>query len=337
MSGSQIAYHLRVNKYIDRQLFLESLALVNRFIPLAGHGYVSMAGAYLEDCRVLHQATRITRMYSIEMSQSVVARQEVNRPFGFIQCRRMDSKELVEGFDGVRAALGDQDTNVVVWLDYAAANQRQAQLQQLGTLVPKLITGDVVRITLNAHRPTLGENQEYERLPTAQKPPTLPAWRYDRLREQLGEYMPGDRQSAEHLEKKDGFYRTMIRAVKHVVIGAIQPRAELLAVPVLSTAYDDQHGMVTVTFVVIRKADESEFRQAINWNGWRHNPGPEWDEYTEIQVPHLSMRERHILHVTLGHGGEFGGERPAFLTAAEIEQYQNHYLRYPTFVPADVL
>src|SRR5262245_56055209 len=139
MNGSQIAYHLRVNKYIDRQLFVEALGLVNRFIPLAGHGYVSMAGAYLEDCRVMHQSMRISRMYSFDTEASVLARQAVNRPFGFIRCEQRSSGQVIEGFESVRAALGGAETNVVVWLDYATASKRHEQLQELETLVPKLI------------------------------------------------------------------------------------------------------------------------------------------------------------------------------------------------------
>lgn len=336
MSGSQVAYHLRVNKYIDRQLFMESLGVLNRYRPLSGHGYVSMAGAYLEDCRVLHQATRISRMYSFERSASVVARQTINRPFGFIQLNQHDDKEIVTQFESVREALGGADTNVVVWLDYAAANQRHAQLQQVGALVPKLFEGDVLRVTLNAHRPTLGENHEYERLPPEHKPATLVAWRFGRLKEQLGVYMPADRDSARYLDTKDGFYRTMIRAVKHVVVGVLEPRDELLAFPVLSTAYDDQHGMVTVMCMIIKKAEEERFRQATGWEQWEHKPGPEWDDHADIQVPHLSLRERHILHSTIENGGAFGAECPKFVTEDDLAQYRIHYLRYPTFAPLDM-
>lgn len=337
MSGSQIAYHLRVNKFIDRQLFVETLDLVSRFIPLTGHGYVSMAGAYLEDCRVLHQAIRISRMYSFDTQESVIARQEVNRPFGFIQCQKQSSKQLVENFDSVRNTLSDSEINVVVWLDYANARQRQSQLQELGTLVPKLISGDVVRITLNANRATLGENAEYERLPPEQKSPTLAAWRHARLKDQLGEYFPPDRDDPDHMATKEGLFRTLIRAVKRVVVGTLEARPELIAFPVLSTAYDDQHGMVTISCVILRAEELNEFVQATRWDSWEHKPDTEWDEFTEIQVPHLSMRERHLLHRTIEHGGTFGGDQLQFLTADEFEQYQAHYLRYPTFAPLDIL
>src|SRR5438046_1663193 len=105
MNGSQVAYHLRVNKYIDRQMLIEALDLVNRYAPVERYGYVSMAGPYLEDCRVLHQAVRISRMYSFDTSASVVARQEVNRPYGFVQTSHGSSGKVVREFEQVRAAL----------------------------------------------------------------------------------------------------------------------------------------------------------------------------------------------------------------------------------------
>jgi hypothetical protein len=99
MSGSQLAYHLRVNKYIDRQVFVEVLGLIDRYRPITRYGYVSMAGPYLEDCKVLHQGRRITRMYSFDGNERVLPRQAVNRPFGFIRCECHSSRQTVERVD----------------------------------------------------------------------------------------------------------------------------------------------------------------------------------------------------------------------------------------------
>ncbi len=286
---------------------------------------------------MLHQATHISRMYSFDTNETVLARQELNSPFGFIQCELQSSKQLIENFDSVRNTLGDADLNVVVWLDYPNPKERRSQLQELGALMPKLIAGDVVRITMNAHRTTLGENSVYDSQKSIERPATLAAWRHAKLKEQLGEYLPADRDSDEHMETKEGFYRTLIRAVKRVVVGSLEGRPELAAFPVLATAYDDQHGMVTVTWVILRAEQEDEFVHCAHWDEWEHKPGTEWDQFTEIQVPHLSIRERQCLHRTIERGGAFGGDQPTFVTAAEFEQYQTHYLRYPSYAPLDIL
>src|SRR5262249_47982732 len=153
---------------------------------------------------------------------------------------------------------------------YASASKRQQQLQELETLVPKLVEGDVVRITMNAHRTTLGENAYYTQIPVEQRPATLAAWRHAKLKEQLGDYLPPERDKVEYMDTKEGLYRTMLRSVKHVVVGALQPRSELMPFPVLSSAYEDQHGMITAAFAVIPTGRQDEFRQRTGWDRWDH-------------------------------------------------------------------
>lgn len=339
MNGSQPAYHLRVNKYIDRQLFLETLALVDRFRPVTQYGYVSMAGAYLEDCRVLHQTHRITRMYSFDENEKVLPRQRVNLPYGFIRCECHTSRHTVEQLDSIRAALGGADTNLILWLDYTSPKQRKAQLQELETLVSKLIDCDAVRVTFNANRATLGDRQVHQHLiSSGMMDQSLHAWRHTKLQGQLGDSLPPERDNPAHMESEDGFCRTMLRAVKRAVLGALHPRSELIAFPLLSTVYNDQHHtMATTSFIILRADQQQTFEAAVRWGEWPNQPGPDWDNYLPIQVPHLSLRERFLLHNTISQGGQFSGDTPEFITEEELEQYRMHYHRYPTFAPLDMV
>lgn len=337
MSGSQVPYHLRVNKYIDRELLVESLQLVNRCFPLQPYGYVSMAGPYLEDCRVIHQATGISRMYSFDNDSLVLARQQVNCPFGFIQRHQRSSKQVVQDFQEVRQSLGNDDISVLLWLDYTNPAQRLAQLQEVEALVPHLRSGDIVRVTMNAHRQTLGENKDYIHLPDSVKPPTLQDWRYQQLKGQLGGYLPSACDASEHVSTKAGLCRTIIRALKQVVVRALEPRNELVAFPLLSTAYEDQHTLATVAWLILETEKAGEFRIRARWEEWTYKPGEEWDEFADIQVPHLSLRERHAIHQCMTQADSFSGEQLVFLTTEDLAQYRAHYLRYPTFAPLDVL
>lgn len=346
MTGSQPAYHLRVNKYIDRQLFTESLGLVDRVKTIQTYGYVSMGGPYLEDCRVIHNALGISRMQSFDSDERIVIRQGVNRPFGFITCTQCASRKAVETFREFRNALGGPETNVVTWLDYTMPNQRKEQLQDLSVLVPELIEWDIVRVTMNAHRNTLGENGVYqterdkatsEQLARGGFPSSIAAWRHIRLKEQLGDDLPPDRDDASFLTTQDGFFRTIARAIKRTVVRALESRPQLVAVPLLSTGYSDVHAMATATFIIVSAAGEQAFRDECRWKEWPHDPGDEWDDYTLIQVPHLSLRERHIVHAAMARDSAFGDIEPAFMTGDEIDQYKEHYLRYPTFAPLDVI
>jgi len=243
----------------------------------------------------------------------------------------------VEDFENVRKVLGGPDTNAIVWLDYTSPKDRHDQLQELETLMPKLIAGDVARITMNAHRTTLGENDVYLQVASDRRPHTLAQWRHAKLKVQLGMYLPPERDDPEYLATKDEFYRTMIRAIKRAVVRGLNSRPELLGFPLLSTAYDDQHGMVTATCLILQTEREDQFMCVTRWEEWDHKPGPEWDQLTEIQVPHLSLRERHILHRLIEIDGTFGGDKPGFIEDSAFEQYKTHYLRYPTFAPLESL
>ncbi len=105
MSGSSVAYHLRVNKYVDRRLFVEALEFVARYQAVRDMGYVSMGGGYLEDFRVMHQSLGIQRMLTFDMDEWVVQRQMVNKPYGFVECEVASSGEIVDRFDDVRKRL----------------------------------------------------------------------------------------------------------------------------------------------------------------------------------------------------------------------------------------
>ena len=336
MSGSQVAYHLRVNKFVDRQLFVEALDRVGRFRKLSDYGYISMAGAYLEDCRVLHEAHRISRMHTFDTESTTVERQKINRPYGFIHCEAMSSGEMVDNLDGIRSGFGQQETPVIVWLDYTAPRLRKEQLQEVQRLMPRLLQGDVLRVTLNAERKTLAENTAYQALGNG--PPTLADYRLEKLRAQLGDYLPPDRDDADFLASPEGFVQTLIGSIKLAIIRGLQSRSELRAFPLLSTSYNDgHHSMMTTMIFLLREDERRAFEDRSNWADWPHNPGTDWDNFVEIRVPHLSLRERHLLHETLVSGGEFNSNSHPFISNDELRQYMNHYLRYPTFAPLALL
>lgn len=337
MSGGQVAYHLRINKYIDRQLFMESLRLADRFLPISQYGYVSMAGPYLEDCRLIHRAVGISRMYSFDGESLVVARQRVNRPFGFIKLANKLSGDVVAEFDSVRSELGGEESNVVVWLDYADARNRLEQLREVGLLVPKLIHGDILRVTMNANRNTLGEVYHHQYLQRAGEQSSVSEWRHDRLKSKLGEYLPANRDNPEFLESRSGFFQTILQSIKQSVVKALNARRSLFAKPLLATAYTDSHEMVTICCAILDVAQESRFDRKTRWEIWPYKPGDDWDRFIEIQVPHLSVQERQRIHRMIACGGAYGDKCPSFIETNDLEQYQLHYNRYPTFAPLDVL
>lgn len=345
MSGSTVPYHLRVNKYVDRQLFLELLDVVARYQPLENVAYISMGGGYLEDFRVLHQAFGIRKMLSFDMEDWMVKRQEVNRPYGFIRCRCATSGDIVNDFDGIREELVGSDGRVVVWLDFTEADMRRDQLYELEQLTKKLIHGDVFRITMNAHRPNFGGPEHYQLARKAGQTdqPTQADWWNQQLIEQLQDYMPEDRKGVACIESDDEFAITLARAVKMAAQNGLKPRPTLLIEPLLSVVYADRQQMITMTGLILEGAKRDDFRGRARWSEWRYSPGEMWDDFVRLGVPHLSVKERHQIHgfMATDETTEFVSKLEFLLDAKPeqhkslIEQYVKHYRRYPTFAPVD--
>jgi len=94
MSGSSIAYHLRQNKAIERNLFIELLARVGRVRNISEYEYIGFGGPLLEDYKALHAALRIKRMHSIEREENTFKRQKFNRPATFVKLHHKDSADF---------------------------------------------------------------------------------------------------------------------------------------------------------------------------------------------------------------------------------------------------
>ncbi len=148
MSGQNVPYQLRPNKFVERQLFLDVLDFVRVWDGPSRYVYVSMGGRFLEDFKLINDRFAIEQMISIESDETTWKRAAFNR-LGFIDCRHETSGEFVENLEKL---LSDQaDRRLIVWLDYADANKRGEQLGEFRQLVSKLGSGDVAKITLNAN------------------------------------------------------------------------------------------------------------------------------------------------------------------------------------------
>ena len=224
MSGSSVAYHLRVNKYVDRKLFLEAITLVARYFPVAQYAYVSMGGGYLEDFRAIHQGFGIRQMLSFDMDAWVIGRQLVNRPYGFIRCVRAKSEEIINRLDQEREKLVGSDGNIIIWLDYTEADQRFDQLTDLQNLTSKLIHGDVFRITINAHREAFGSTDKYliSKKTEETDAATATEWWHEQLVEQLGDFLPPERNDSDHMDSPHEFAVSLARSVRRAALGGLE-------------------------------------------------------------------------------------------------------------------
>jgi hypothetical protein len=347
MSGSNVAYHLRVNKYVDRRLLVEALEFVARYQAVRDMGYVSMGGWYLEDFRVMHQSLGIRRMLTFDIDEWVVRRQTVNKPYGFIECEVASSGEILDSFDDIRKRLVGPSGNVIVWLDYTIPSKRYDQLAELEQLTSLLIHGDVFRITLNASRSSFGTNEQYQIKKKAGQTDksTLPEWWQEKMADQLKDYLAVERDRAELLETEAEFARTLLWAIKKAALNGLHSRAELTVEPLLAVYYSDGQGMVTFAGLVLEADRRNEFLERARWAEWPHAPGQQWDDFVKLDVPNVSLRERQMIHCKME---SISWPFAAYLLGFQLDgnlnthkelvtQYLMHYRRYPTFAPSDIL
>lgn len=335
MSGADVPYQLRPNKFVERQLFLECLDKLSLVKPIQEYVYVSMGGRFLQDFQMMHTRFNLKELVSIEDDDITYDRQVFNRPHSFITCRNQNSEEFIAGFDDFASEY--KKKNFVIWMDYASSKERKAQLEELRDLVSKLTVFDTVKITMNANKTTLGGQKlgdEQDRLQQR---------RFNNLKSQLGDTFPDD-----PIEQSDitdeGLARILGLAVKKSVLKGVEGCPGLTAIPVAQFRYSDgQHQMFTSTVVLWDEQSVSKLQRKARLVDWPY-AAQSWDAVQQIAIPDLSWKERIALNeLIFSEPLEQVHAKMSFRLARDkevsmfaLEQYAEHYRRIPGFVRAEI-
>lgn len=330
MNGAAVPYHLRPNKFIDRQIFVETLGRIAAYTDLSKYSYVSMGGKYLEDFKVIHSNFGIVKMFSIEKDRAAAQRQEFNKPFDFIECRKMSSGDLVANFERFQHDLKTE--NSVTWLDYTSSD-RGEQLREFQALVAKLNVGDVVKITINAAMSSFVEPTRNESRGTYKKK-LLAA-----TQESLGDYFISKLAKLAKMTSS-GISEILFEAIKKAANqGIFQGSGGPKVKPLVLTRYRDGQQMVTASLIVIGRSDAALFTRKSRINKWPLH-SRSWVDIKEISVPDLSIKEKLEIDKGLFVGDLEDCHRklPFRLDKSEgkslnsYKSYFDHYRRYPTFL-----
>jgi hypothetical protein len=277
MSGNVIAYHLRQNKAIERNLFIELLRRVGYARNISEYQYIGFGGPFLEDYKQIHNALRITAMHSIERDENTHRRQNFNRPVSFINLHHCESHEFF------RETL-NTEKNSVVWLDYTAPKELGAQLNEFVTVAAKLGEFDVLKLTLNANPTSLGHTEA----PRADRQ----SLRLQTLSERVGNFMPPSLAATDMTAT--GYPEVLLKCIQYAANSLSGRSGNLTFQPVASFKYSDGgHTMLTITGVMLRAGQKSarDFLRISRLKHWEFsNLG--WDTPIEISVPSLSIKER---------------------------------------------
>ncbi|CAI1870734.1 Uncharacterised protein [Serratia quinivorans] len=281
-NGNNIPYHLRHNKAIERNLFVDLLFKINKEINISEYTYVSFGGPYLEDFKIIHNAIKIKKMISLEQEINTHNRQQFNMPLSCISIGK--NPETASEF--INRYIFDGKS--IVWLDYTEPAKINEQLNEIEALTNKLKPYDIFKVTLNAHSETLGRDasKSYSTDPRE--------YRASRLEEILDQYCPYQIEADNVSSKK--YPKVLLDAIKKASFRGVSSRKNIIVQPLSSFIYADGQTMLTATAIILEKNElaNEKFFEDSRLNTWpfleRH-----WNTSKKINIPLISIKERmHI-------------------------------------------
>jgi hypothetical protein len=308
-------YHLRPNKCIDRHLFQQTLIGLSRFLDIHDYKYIGFGSFMFDDFKLLHDTLNISRMVSLEIDPEVYERAKYNLPYKCISVVNTSSDQYI-----AELALEDNDHSIF-WLDYTNPRDLGMQLADFASLLGKLNSLDIVRITLNANPASLGE----------------PDNRCQTLKERVVEqYLPNNLDTINFTHRE--YPKVLLQILKSIATQILMgnpPYSPNYLLPLFSCVYKDGQQMLTFTGIVVAsEQNEEDVRRALT--GFPHNSF-KWDDPCVIKVPALTIRELSNLsrHLPVCLGAEELIEQFPFLFSKKdkesIESYIKYYKYYPHY------
>jgi hypothetical protein len=288
MSGENVAYHLRQNKYVERQLFVEILSHLDRVRRIRDYVYVGFGGPYMEDFKLLHSTFGISRMISLEELEWVLPRQRFNQPFGCVGITKLSSAEFVERYEDILASYGHR--NVITWFDFADPGKISEELADLQGLLRQSIPFDVVKITLNANL-----NALFQPSGTVTKE-EIKARRFQKFKGRLKNLVPPG--ASEEMMTPEQYPALLLRAVQLAVTEELTGKP-IIYHPISAFTYSDtEHRMLTLTGIVLTAGGQKVFLDESGIRDFEFATNS-WSDHIEVSIPNLSAREKLYLDQVL--------------------------------------
>ncbi|EMN5545005.1 hypothetical protein RVX52_000765 [Enterobacter cloacae] len=324
MSGGYIPYHLRHNKSIDREVFLEGLSKLNRVFDISSYTYIGFGGPMLEDFRHVHSKMTISHLISLEEDPVIFKRQLYNQPFVCIDCRKLESSQFIENHP--------YDKPTITWLDYASAKKIGKDLDDIKSLSTKVSDGDILKVTF----------------------PVNPASYYNRKHGETAESFAQNFEKAVksklsrsyttynfNVSEKDVSPKNLITLMSDILIDAYKlalerglsgRRKPMVYIPLVINRYNDGvHTMLTIFGVFRYKELYRETMELCQLNDWNFISN-HWKDIQEISIPTLTIKEKIELDSHLPLRNKYmKAAMDISLSEEESKNYFKYYRLYPNF------
>ena len=325
-SGSNLPYHLRIRKEIERYLFIEQIRLILLYLKEkpSEYSYVSMAGPFSWDFKKMYEYFDFKYFISYETEEGVFKRQKFNAPFSKIIYKNDDIGVFINDypdFEKKRGGHRERLGKVVVWLDYT--DFKETCIKTFKEIVEKADVGSIVKITVKAHAAGLREDKGESNLKDI---------KIGILRNRLGAHFNGYMYENNSLTHKE--YPKAV--LKHLlaIAGDATLKSDKKFVPTSSYIYEDGVCMLTLTGTIIKKCDEKAFLKSPEFSKWDFRIKKVEGEYAyeEISVPFLSQKEVLELNPKLPRNNKSGKIALDGISKDEIKKYVRFHKFYPIYL-----
>lgn len=338
MSGSSLPYRLRPHKSVDRRLFVDLLVRYERWRPLSRFAYVSMGAYPLEDHKMVHRALGIHRLITFDADRKIVDRQMFNRPVDSCFCCNKTSGEIISGLDEVLSDAGADDADgLVFWLDYTSPSKLGEQIREFQALLDKLANGDLVRVTVNAHLPALGDARDDDG--THLLAEEVRDLRFEKLKQRIGDFLPANASSSDMTQH--GLAKLLMQAFRRAASNALPVTGGSVFAPLSIVRYSDGQQMVSMTGALVDRTKKEEMRSKIQLQSWPFS-SLDWEHVHGLSVPDLTLRERMFLERAVASAepeelaSELGFDFEDDIDMVDfLENYKKFYRFYPTLLSAE--
>lgn len=323
-SGSNIPYHLRQNKAVERVLFEEQLKILGSWLldvsnkSIEEYRYVGFGGPFLEDFKSIHRNLNIKNMLSIEYDENTLMRQRFNKP---ISCINLPDEPL----DSSEFITKDQfQIETILWLDYVNTDYN-SQLNDIKNAVEKMNEFDILKMTFNANVSNIKSEKE-----------NLHEGRLEEFSKLISDdYRPSKMDPDSFTAKR--FHNVLIKEIQNALSLGVRHKKDVEFVILSAFVYKDGQKMLTVCCILLTTKSKAKFEEKAKLKDWEfyfHD-----DKVYDISLPSLSARERIEIERLLPNGGieevknhlGYNISHTASESNSLLENFINYHSRYPWF------
>lgn len=324
MAGGFIPYHLRHNKSIDREVFLEGLTLLSKKINISEYTYIGFGGPMLEDFRIMHSRTSLSNLISLEEEEPVHIRQKYNLPYNCIDCKLKTAHDFIIDHNF--------STPNIIWLDYASARRILSDLDDIQLLCKKVNSYDILKVTFPINPASYYARKNGESIPDY-KANFLAA-----LKSKLSKaYLDFDL----NINDTDLSDRKVTQLLINIITNAFKlslergltsRRDQMKFHHLAINKYNDgSHTMLTLFGIFLKDNQYEDLYDTCSLGNWSFF-SKTWQHVQEIAIPTLTIKEKINLDSTLPDKESYLAAANEFaLDEHDSENYYKYYRLYPNF------